>query len=713
MFNQVRIWKGIILFSLLFVINTEIQGQRHFYILPGEYYTGECTSDFPSTDCKYGEGDYKYSVLDEYQKSGFYDIDGFWRLKIKEPKQFAAVSRISEGLVVLNYTRDYNFQGYFNSDGEIKLNGFIDPKTNIKTSFSDKYVLSDFSEGLARIRKYGDNKNKDGFIDKDGKLVIPMKFEYALDFKDGLARVFNINKYGFIDVKGNIKIPMKYNLTSSFSEGLAAVKLNNKWGYINKKGEIVVPLIYSSALDFHEGFARVGSNNKYGFINNKGNKIITPIYDFTTNFKNGKAVFRKGKKWGLVNNNGIEVAGDFDNCLEVNDKILIAEKEGSYFIINREGKRVSDTNYNYIKGISPERLVARLGAKYLFLNESGDPLNNIFYDELSGQYFYDYKNQGTLEWSSKNFNAALKSGNLLMHSRNGKYGLMTYMGKEITPAIYSELSFMNGIIKCKLNNQYIYLNKFGTEINLSKYNQIWDFTNDVDNLGVVSIIDKNKYKYGVIDELGREVIPPIYDQTFFCQYGQCIMGLKSSNTNNIQYGVVNLLNQVVIPFEHNPDELVLSENNRYIVKKAPEKVVVAEKKEFKSKGKSTTPKSTSQSTASELDYVMPLIFGSLKYSEKASASFRKTESNVESNEKCSYCWKNHEKSYFDIDKDHYVFQDAGMRPGSEIHTYCRGSGQVRQIDGGISHLKKCYEGCGGTGWIKCRNCDGTGFVKRR
>lgn len=134
-----------------------------------------------------------------------------------------------------------------------------------------------------------------------------------------------------------------------------------------------------------------------------------------------------------------------------------------------------------------------------------------------------------------------------------------------------------------------------------------------------------------------------------------------------------------------------------------------------SKNKSADSKSNSKGEASELDYVMPLILGSLKYSEKASASLRKTESKAESNEKCPVCWKKQDpKRRFDLEKDKYVWDtDSEMRPGSEIHTYCGGSGQVREIDGGNSHLKKCYEGCGGTGWIKCRTCDGTGFVKKR
>ena len=45
------------------------------------------------------------------------------------------------------------------------------------------------------------------------------------------------DKWGYIDKKGKIVIPIQYDDAWPFSDnGLARVKVNGKWGYIDKKG---------------------------------------------------------------------------------------------------------------------------------------------------------------------------------------------------------------------------------------------------------------------------------------------------------------------------------------------------------------------------------------------------------------------------------------------------------------------------------------------
>ena len=67
--------------------------------------------------------------------------------------------------------------------------------------------------------------------------MIPIKYDDADSFSEGLATVKLNDKYGFIDKTGKEVIPIKYDYAEGFSEGLAQVKLNNKWFYINQKGE--------------------------------------------------------------------------------------------------------------------------------------------------------------------------------------------------------------------------------------------------------------------------------------------------------------------------------------------------------------------------------------------------------------------------------------------------------------------------------------------
>ena len=65
-------------------------------------------------------------------------------------------------------------------------------------------------------------------------------------------------------------IPIKYDKAWSFSEGLANVKLNDKWGFIDKTGKEVIPIKYDDAYSFSRGLALVKLEGKYFYINPKG-----------------------------------------------------------------------------------------------------------------------------------------------------------------------------------------------------------------------------------------------------------------------------------------------------------------------------------------------------------------------------------------------------------------------------------------------------------
>ena len=98
--------------------------------------------------------------------------------------------------------------------------------------YDDIYCLSD---GLAKVKRDG----KYGFIDKTGKVVIPLNYDWAWSFSEGLASVSQNGKYGFIDNTGKVVIPLKYDKADSFNNGVAGV-LDRSIGeafYINRQGE--------------------------------------------------------------------------------------------------------------------------------------------------------------------------------------------------------------------------------------------------------------------------------------------------------------------------------------------------------------------------------------------------------------------------------------------------------------------------------------------
>ena len=105
-------------------------------------------------------------------------------------------------------------------------------------------------------------------IDKTGREIVPIIYDYLGEFKDGLAVIQLNAKCGFIDKTGKQIVPIIYDSfgqTKSFSDGLAEVKLDGKYGYIDKNGSLIIPCIYDKSDGFKDGLAKVKLNKKQDY----------------------------------------------------------------------------------------------------------------------------------------------------------------------------------------------------------------------------------------------------------------------------------------------------------------------------------------------------------------------------------------------------------------------------------------------------------------
>lgn len=65
------------------------------------------------------------------------------------------------------------------------------------------------------------------------------------------------DKWGYVDLAEKFRIPVQFDSADSFSEGVAAVELNKRFGYIDTDGHFVIQPKYFRAGPFMEGFAWV------------------------------------------------------------------------------------------------------------------------------------------------------------------------------------------------------------------------------------------------------------------------------------------------------------------------------------------------------------------------------------------------------------------------------------------------------------------------
>ena len=118
-------------------------------------------------------------------------------------------------------------------------------------------------------------------------------------FSEGLALVENRDRCGFVDTSGKLVISMEYCEAKPFSEGLAAVSLEDsqvylhgqydreKWGYIDKTGRMVIDAKYRTAEPFSEGLAMVRTEDGVGYIDKSGKEVIPCQYRWGGYFRNG------------------------------------------------------------------------------------------------------------------------------------------------------------------------------------------------------------------------------------------------------------------------------------------------------------------------------------------------------------------------------------------------------------------------------------------
>lgn len=147
-----------------------------------------------------------------------------------------------------------------------------------------------FSEHIPKLAKVEKNTTptmqratlKQGFINENGKEVIPLKYDEIYEFSKSIkdwAMVRINDKYGFIDGTGKEVIPAKYsNSEFKFYEGLAIVKVGDFYGYINKDGKEVIPCIYDEAGVFFNGHAQVKYQKKDRCIDIYGNTVGKRCY---------------------------------------------------------------------------------------------------------------------------------------------------------------------------------------------------------------------------------------------------------------------------------------------------------------------------------------------------------------------------------------------------------------------------------------------------
>lgn len=196
-----------------------------------------------------------------------------------------------------------------------------------------------FSEGLAPVEMNG----LAGYIDVSGKVVIEPRFALAAPFSEGRALVrTERDRYGYIDRTGTLVIPAIYDHGVVFRGGLARVSISKHWICIDRDGRVVVP---QECGDIDDGLVPVTRNGRGGWADTTGRIVIEPRFQKLGRFSEGVAPVQLDGRWGFVDRSGAMVIDPrYDHASSFNHGLAVVEYGDTVAYIDHGGKVVFEVN---------------------------------------------------------------------------------------------------------------------------------------------------------------------------------------------------------------------------------------------------------------------------------------------------------------------------------------------------------------------------------
>jgi len=232
--------------------------------------------------------------------------------------------------------------GYINKDGEIV----------IKPQF--KYAR-DFENGKAIVTT---NDDKNAIIDKTGKII--KTFDYKIDAISQDIAVFydkSKDKYGYIDLSGNILIEAEYTEANIFEDGYAVVNnaeesYNKKIGLIDSKGKFII-------------------EPKYNYIKRIGKGLYAVSFYDEDSFWVDESYCKKA----LFNITGKQLTNfDYYNIAEVKDGLISVSDTKKTYFINTQGQKITELpeidGYGTLK-IEGDIVVGNFDNDIIYLSKDG------------------------------------------------------------------------------------------------------------------------------------------------------------------------------------------------------------------------------------------------------------------------------------------------------------------------------------------------------
>ena len=399
-------------------------------------------------------------------------------------------------------------------------NNYIKESYLFKTEINEPYTVKNDDVVLYPMK---DKSSKWGYIDKNGKVVIPFKYDGASPFRDDLAYIKigskDSYKYGFVDKNGNLVVECKYDNAWPMQYGYARVKLNGKYGLVDKNGREIVPCKYDD-LYFDYMVAHVRSNDRWGVINQNGEVILPCKYEGVRSHKGDVVGARLQNKWGFVDkNSNIIIPFKYDELGYSHEDFISVKYDGKWGFVDNKGHEVVPCKYEEVGLQTEEMSSVRLNGKWGFVDNNGYEIISCKYDRVT-------------DFSEGVANVTL----------DGKVYTLDKAGNKVASHEYDYVfTFRHGYAYVVKGDKHGFINKSFEKIVSCKYDDVSSFHK---GYACVGMGEYGNCKYGVIDSLGKEIVPCRYDEIDIYSDWPLVVEL------NGRYGFVDRTGSEIIPCKY-------------------------------------------------------------------------------------------------------------------------------------------------------------------
>jgi hypothetical protein len=252
--------------------------------------------------------------------------------------------------------------------------------------------------------------NRFGLKAKDGKTLLPARYDFISLFFNGFAYVSLNNKKGFVDRSGKFITPIKYDAVISFENGFARVNLGGvwkededemddgyvdggKWAVINKLGKEITPFKYDAIGPMMpEGFAAATADSKWGVVNTTGKEIVPLKYDNLELSDSETSIalaciggkkdpladeeqFNQwyGGKQGFVDcmTGKIVTPIIYDNAADFYEGLAAVRLNGKWGFVDNKGRVAIPIRYDVVGDFDHGKAGVKLNGKNFFIDKTG------------------------------------------------------------------------------------------------------------------------------------------------------------------------------------------------------------------------------------------------------------------------------------------------------------------------------------------------------